>query len=97
MEGEEFLLRLKLCWDSPTGPAAASPPPPVKLTIQRGFSVTHNVSIMLPHTATARSLFQVIESVKGDEVVYTEDRLHVLVAPAYEQEEQKEEQMSRGR
>ena len=95
MEGEEFLMRLELRWDSATGPAASPPPPPpVKLTIRRGFSVTHNVSTTLPHTTTPRTLFLVIESVKGDEVVYTEDRLRVLVEPAHEEQG---EQVSGGR
>ena len=56
----------------------------MKLTIQRGFSVMNNVSTTLPHTTTTRSLFLVIESVKGDEVVYMENRLRVLVEPAQE-------------
>lgn len=83
MEGEDFLLAVELHWDSATGPAVASPLlPPAKLAIRSGFSVAHNVSIMLPNITTTRSLFVVINSVKGDKVVYTEDRLRVLVEPA---------------
>ena len=81
MEGEDFLLRVELHWDSATGPVAASPLAPAKLVIKRGFNVMQNVSTMLPYTTTTRRLFMVINSQKGDEVVYTEDRLRVLVHP----------------
>jgi len=78
--GDEVWFKLSLRWDSSKGQLVVSPTY-WRIAVQRGFSAHHNLSITLPDTGKPRQLWLVLESVRGDEVLFTEDRIHILVLP----------------
>ena len=88
--GDEFTLWSSLRWDSANGSMpSGSAPTSVALTIQRGFSASHNVSVVLPHltetvssksgVADNRTVFLILKLIKDDVVLFTEDRIKIQV------------------
>ena len=78
--GDQLWFRLALRWDSSKGPLVVSPSS-WKIHIQRGFSAQHNFTITLPDTDVKRDLWMILESIQDDAVLFTEDRIYVLVMP----------------
>ncbi len=82
LEGDELLLRWSLHWDSPQGPLLEGNAK--RLRIKPGFHLGANIHAQIPanHQQTARKLYLVLESIKGDRLRFHDENVCFLVPAA---------------
>jgi len=81
LDGDELLLRWSLHWDSPQGTLLEGKER--RLKIKPGFHVAETLHAQIPsnHTKEARRLYLVLESLKGERLVFHDESVCFLVPP----------------